>query len=369
MTRKILLLVVLILILTSCGWRGVNSLPLPGTAGRGEGAYEVHIDMPNVSTIERNSRVRVADSTVGSVTDIALQNGHAVVTVTLDPGVELPANATAKVGQTSLLGSTHIELAAPVSEAAEGRLEEGDTIPLERAGAYPTTEETLSSVSLVLSGGGLAQIGDISSTLDDALTGRQDAVRGILNQLDAILTGLDKQKEDIVRAMEGLDRLSFEVAQQNTVLSTAVDGVAPALVVLDDRKADLTAALSSLGTLGDSATRIVRSSGDDLDANLRDLRPVLKSLADSGSSLTESSRYLLTYPFPIDTYENAVRGDYANGDVTIDLQLDTLDNALLLGTPWQGASSGLETPAGAAPTGTQPPIPSLADLLIPRTTP
>ena len=36
--------------------------------------------------------------------------------LSLDQNVELPANATAKVAQTSLLGSQHIELAAPVGE-------------------------------------------------------------------------------------------------------------------------------------------------------------------------------------------------------------------------------------------------------------
>ncbi len=321
--------------------------------------------MPNVTTIEPNSRVRVADATVGSVSDIALRNEHALVTVVLEPEVELPANAHAKIGQTSLLGSTHIELAPPVLEPAIGTLAPGDTIPLARAGAFPTTEETLASVSLVLSGGGLAQIGDITDSLDAALTGREDAVRTILAQLDEILTGLDDQKSEIVRAMAGLDSLASEVEQQNTVLSEAIDSLAPALVVLDDRRADLTDALVSLGTLGETANRIVAASGEDLEANLRDLEPVLASLANSGSSLTEYSRYLFTFPFPIDTYQNAVRGDYANGDVTLDLRLETLDNALLLGTPLQGALSGPEAIIGSMQPISLPTIPSLPDLLLP----
>ena len=360
-----LVILVLCLTLTSCGWRGLNSLPLPGSAGRGEGSYEIQIEMPNVTTIEPNSRVRVADATVGSVSDIALRNEHALVTVVLEPEVELPANAHAKIGQTSLLGSTHIELAPPVLEPAIGTLAPGDTIPLARAGAFPTTEETLASVSLVLSGGGLAQIGDITDSLDAALTGREDAVRTILAQLDEILTGLDDQKSEIVRAMAGLDSLASEVEQQNTVLSEAIDSLAPALVVLDDRRADLTDALVSLGTLGETANRIVAASGEDLEANLRDLEPVLASLANSGSSLTEYSRYLFTFPFPIDTYQNAVRGDYANGDVTLDLRLETLDNALLLGTPLQGALSGPEAIIGSMQPISLPTIPSLPDLLLP----
>ena len=74
---------------------------------------------------------------------------------------------------------------------------------------------------------------------------------------------------------------------------------------------------------------------------------------------------MFTFPFPIDTYQNAVRGDYANGDVTLDLRLETLDNALLLGTPLQGALSGPEAIIGSMQPISLPTIPSLPDLLLP----
>ena len=71
--------------------------------------------MPNVTNIQPNSRVRVGDVTVGNVTKVELQGWHALVTMRLNGDVVLPANATAKVGQTSLLGSLHIELAPPTA--------------------------------------------------------------------------------------------------------------------------------------------------------------------------------------------------------------------------------------------------------------
>ncbi|MCA2284490.1 mammalian cell entry protein, partial [Mycobacterium avium] len=42
-----------------CGWRGLNSLPLPGTEGGGPGAYTIQAQMPDVNNIQPNSRVRV----------------------------------------------------------------------------------------------------------------------------------------------------------------------------------------------------------------------------------------------------------------------------------------------------------------------
>ena len=90
--------------------------------------------MPDVQNLERNSRVRVNDVTVGTVTNIALQGWHALVTMTIDGGVDLPANATATIGQTSLLGSIHIELAPPTGSAPQGKLKNGSLIPLSSGG-------------------------------------------------------------------------------------------------------------------------------------------------------------------------------------------------------------------------------------------
>jgi len=58
---------------TGCGWRGLNTLSLPGTEGRGPGSYEVQAQLPDVTTIQQNSRVRVGDVTVGNITKIERQ--------------------------------------------------------------------------------------------------------------------------------------------------------------------------------------------------------------------------------------------------------------------------------------------------------
>jgi len=330
------------LALTGCEWDGLNSVPMPGTAGRGEGAYRVEIEMPNVTTLTQNSPVRVDDVTVGSIAAIEVDGWHALVTVALDKDTVVPANATAKIGQTSLLGSQHLELLAPVGEPARGRLADGDRIPLERAGVYPTTEQTLSSLSLVLNGGGLAQINDITTELNAALVGREDSVRNLLPRLDELVSALDTQRGDIVSALEGMDRLAVTVNNQNETLVRALEELPPALEVLVDQRQNLTSAMSSLGELSTVASRVVESSNDDLKANLQGLAPTLRALADSGSALTEVLGVLLTYPFPQNGINNVIRGDYANLAMTIDLTLDRLDLNFLTGTPLAGRLAGPE---------------------------
>ncbi|MBM7458252.1 MCE family protein [Rhodococcus coprophilus] len=330
------------LTLTACEWDGLNSIPMPGTAGRGEGAYQVQIEMPNVTTLTQNSPVRVDDVTVGSIASIEVEGWHALVTVALDKDTVVPANATAKIGQTSLLGSQHLELLTPVDEPAQGRLADGDLIPLERAGVYPTTEQTLSSLSLVLNGGGLAQINDITTELNAALVGREDSVRNLLPRLDELVSTLDAQRGEIVSALEGMDRLAVTVNNQNATLVRALEELPPALDVLVDQRQNLTSAMSSLGEMSTVASRVIESSNDDLKANLQGLAPTLRALADSGSALTEVLGVLLTYPFPQAGINNVIRGDYANLAMTIDLTLDRLDLNFLSGTPLAGRLAGPE---------------------------
>src|SRR5690242_3399808 len=88
---------------TGCSFQGVNSLPLPGAVGQGSGAQRYHVEIANVATLESNSPVMIDDVIVGSVGQMTVEDWHAVVEVSVEPGVVIPANAVASVGQTSLL--------------------------------------------------------------------------------------------------------------------------------------------------------------------------------------------------------------------------------------------------------------------------
>ncbi len=181
-------------------WRGLGSLSLPGTQGDGPASFAVQAQMPDVNNLQQNSRVRVGDVTVGNVTRIERQGWHALVTMRLDNGVVLPANTLVKLGQTSLLGSQHIELIPPTDARPEGRLHQGSLIPLAHSGSYPTTEQTLAALSMVLNGGGIGKVGDITEAFGTALRGRENDLRSLIHQLDRFAAYLNDQTGDIIAA-------------------------------------------------------------------------------------------------------------------------------------------------------------------------
>lgn len=318
-----------------CGWRGLNSLPLPGTEGNGAGSFVIQAQMPDVNNIQQNSRVRIADVTVGHVTKIERQGWHALVTMRLNGDVDLPANATAKIGTTSLLGSYHIELGPPKGEAAQGKLREGSVIPLSRGGAYPSTEQTLAALSLVLNGGGLGQVQDITEALSTAFHSREQDLRSLIGQLDKFTAYLNDQKGDMIAATEGVDRLVAKFAEQQPVLDRAVATIPDALAVLNDERGKLVEAADQLSKFSALTADSVNKTKENLIKELREVGPVLDSLANAGPSLTRSLSLLATFPFPNETFENFQRGDYANLTAIIDLTLSRIDQGIFTGTRWE----------------------------------
>jgi phospholipid/cholesterol/gamma-HCH transport system substrate-binding protein len=327
---------------TGCEWRGLNSLPLPGTQGTEQGAYDIKVQMADVAYVQPNSRVRVGDANVGTVTKIELEGWHALVSMRLNGDVDLPANATAKLGQTSLLGSLHIELAPPVGIAPEGKLHNGSLIPLASTGAYPSTDQTLAAVSLLLNGGGIGQIQDITAAFATAFAGREQDLKSLITQLDEFVGHLNEQTGDIIAATESFNDLVGQFAAQKPVLDKAIRTIPDALAVLNDQRNNLITAIDAFGKFSALAADSVDHTKDALVQEFNDFGPILESLANAGPALTRSLSFLATYPWPKETITNWVRGDYANLSLTIDLTLSRIDSSFFTGTRWEGDLTALE---------------------------
>lgn len=352
---------------SGCAFQGVNSLPLPGAVGRGADAGVYHVEIANVATLEPNSPVLMNEVVVGSVRSLAVKDWHADVEFSVKPGVVVPANAVASIGQTSLLGSMHLAINPPAGQAPEGQLAPGATIQLNDSSTYPTTEQTLSSLAAVVNGGGLGQFGDIIHNFSAALNGRETDFRDLITRLDTFVGALDAQRDNIVTSIEGLNRLSSTFAGQRDVITRALDKIPPAMDVLIKERPRFTTALQKLGTFSATANQFVNESQADLVANLRNLEPALKALADVGPELAGVLEYATHFPFTQSFMDRAIRGDYYNLFATVDFTIPRLKRSLMLGTRWEQEDAELVPTYGDPPylnytydplkTGVNPPPP------------
>jgi phospholipid/cholesterol/gamma-HCH transport system substrate-binding protein len=369
-----------LLMVSGCGFRGAYSLTLPGGADTGDDPYTVQVEFLDALDLVQQSGVRVADVPVGRVEKIELgEDWTARVTITVNGDVDLPANSVAAIQQTSLLGEKFVELAPPGNEEPEGSLREEPVIPLERTNRNVEVEELLGAMSLVLNGGGLAQLQAINRELGDALEGRESAIKATLDQLDTFIGGLDQQKEEINRALDSADALAATLAARTATIENALDTIGPGLDVLNEQRGLLVSMLEGLARLGEVGTRVIEQSAENTVADLQLLQPILTQLAAAGPNLAGSLPLLVTYPFPDSSltalnYRQAQTGGYAlftNMTATVNFDLTELlcrygfDNTGALvevpidplvpekcgqeSTP-EGASSGPSASAGGGPT-------------------
>jgi len=317
-----------VLLLASCsdgGFSGLYNTPLPGGADLGDHPYRVTAQFSDVLDLVPQASVKVNDVPVGRVEKIELapDTHSALVTLTVNGDIVLPANAGAELRQSSLLGEKFVELHTPTAEVATGRLADGANIPLARTNRNPEVEEVLGALSLLLNGGGVEQLQKISRELTNALSGNEPQIRALLSHVDEIATELDASKGEIVRAIDGLNKLSGTLVTQTGNLTTALDHLAPGLKVVTEQRDQLVGMLDALNKLSGVAVDTVNKSGDQLIANLKALQPSLHKLVEAGDNLPKALQILLTYPLP-DYAGNVIKGDYANVEATVDLNLDTL---------------------------------------------
>ncbi|GAA4835277.1 MCE family protein [Kitasatospora terrestris] len=329
----------LALALAGCSgsFHGIQDVPLPGGADLGAHPIEITAHFADVLSLVPQAAVRVNDVAVGRVTRIELAPGDwsAVVTMRINGAVRLPANAYAHVEQSSLLGEKYVQLSAPPSgEAQQGSLATGAVIPAAHTDRSVEVEEVFGALSMLLNGGGVAQLQTITAELNKAMAGNEPQLRSMLTRLATLTADLDAHRQDITDALDGVNRLSATLAARDQQIGTVLTDFSPGLKVLDQQRGALVTMLRALDGLSAVAVDTVNRSRDDMVADLKALAPTLQRLADAGKALPDSLQVLLTYPFT-DEVLRGVKGDYLN--VYLDLTaapgtqiipaLDPADNA------------------------------------------
>lgn len=347
---RFVLLLTLAVTATGCDFTGINSMPLPLTAGGDSDDLRVTVMMRNVTNLVPNSDVRYGEVIVGSVRTIEFDDWNAKLTIGLSADAKIPADVRAKVAQKSLLGAEYLELSSPGGSvgASVPLLADGAVIDLDRTGRYPETEEVLAAAALLLNGGGLPQVQTIAHELNAAMTGRTGDVRSLVTELTDFTAALDGQREEIVGAMESLDRLSSGIVKERAGISRALSELPRGIDALRAERHQLVDALQSLEALSAVSHRVLSRTEDGLVDNLDNLTPLTRQLADHADSLANSIDGV-TYPFPIRAINGGFFGDYINFFARFHLDLRDFAERFTDGTSLESLFSVL---FGIPPTAT-----------------
>ena len=138
-------------------------------------------------------------------------------------------------GQTSLLGSHAHRTGSADGRCATGTAAQRVADPTANGGAYPTTEQTLAAISLLLNGGGTGQGTGHHRAFSTAFAGREHDLRSLIGNLTDSSATLNEQTDDIIAATESFNNLVGQFADQKPLVDKALTTIPDALAVLARR--------------------------------------------------------------------------------------------------------------------------------------
>ncbi len=163
----------------------------------------------------------------------------------------------------------------------------------------------------------------------------------------------------MLTSLEKINRLAVATNDQKAAITGALDDLPEALRVVNGQRDDLVKLLQSLSRLSDVATGVIRDSKADTVANLRALVPTLTNLTKAGDDLAYATKALLTYPFsdgfvgntyakasgkcedgPPAVKQGVCFGDFSNLSLGLDIGVNQLQTIL----DGYSASAGVTAP-------------------------
>lgn len=317
-----------ILLVSGCGYKDVYSLPLPGGVGGGSGSYTVSVNFADAGNLVPRESCRSNDVPIGTITSISVTPDlRAHVVCKISGSVHLPANTTATIATTSLLGEAYVALGPPPGVAPQGELAHGTQVADTDSHTDPDVEEILGSLSAILNNGDIADLQDITQELNNALSGRESDVRALLSDLRTFTGRLNHHRTEITAALNGLNHLGSTLAAQRKTLGQALDSIPAGVRVLNDERPALIQALHQLSSLSKVGTRVINASRANTVADLKLLKPTIAGLAKDGGEIASALELIPDFPFPRNSLAG-IKGDYAGFYADVNFSLDAFNKEL-----------------------------------------
>ena len=147
--------------------------------------------------------MQLADVPVGSVRSIALDGSKAKVTLTFDNSVRIPADVSAAIDRTTILGDQFVQLNVPKSETGAGaasapQLADGAVIT-HTSTRRPTSSSSSRPASQVFGAISTTELEQIIEAGGQGFTGQDASLKAFLDDLDAVANGYAQHTSEITR--------------------------------------------------------------------------------------------------------------------------------------------------------------------------
>ncbi|GIM64274.1 MCE family protein [uncultured Nocardioides sp.] len=274
-----------VLALTLVAALRADDLPIIG------GGDTYHAMFTEAGGLKVNDEVRIAGVRVGKVDEIALAGDEVRVSFKVDDAADFGGDTRAAIKVKTILGAMFLAL----EPAGGGRLAEGATIPAARTSSPYDVVEAFEGLASTSDRIDTDQLADSLTTLADLTRNTPEEFRGALDGLSRLSSNIAAKDEQLNTLLVNLERVSTvldERDQDIIALMEDSDVLFRALVARREAVHDL---LVSSTTLSKELTRLIDQSRADLKPALAHLENVVAVLNKNEDNLDSSLRLMAPF--------------------------------------------------------------------------
>jgi phospholipid/cholesterol/gamma-HCH transport system substrate-binding protein len=251
--------------------------------------HTLDAQLSDVTGLSTGDAVNIAGVPVGQVSGIAVQHGHALVSMSIDNTVTLRRSTDVGLRWHNVIGQKEMELypgrGGPV-------LPPGSTIPLDHDVTDASVDAFLNSLGPVLSSINPREANAFVENVSGALEGDTAQINQLINSgaaVSATVQALDSQVGQVIgnldQVLTALASRSGDIGSLVTNLQTVSSALASKNSLLDDVVGNLSLVATDLAGLVGNNHGTITSTIDNLQAVAADVQNNQQNLADSLSSL------------------------------------------------------------------------------------
>ncbi len=247
---------------------------LAGCGGPPGGTITATASFSDVSDLTAGAPVQYAKITVGSVKSVTLHADQAKVVMTIDRDAEVPADVTAELTQTSVLGQHFVLLVAPSPKGPY--LTDGTVIT--HTEFVPGIQQLVESGSAVFGAVNAAQLSQIVDNGAQGFGGQAAHLKQLIADFNSILAGYASRSSEITQVIDNLDQFNSTLgpdAQQN---AQSLANLAQTTQILAQQSSNFETLLQSLDNLAVQGHSILQSGLTQTEDQIHALAAVADQL-------------------------------------------------------------------------------------------
>ena len=233
--------------------------------------------------------VRIAGVKVGTIESIKPVGTQAEMTLRVDNGIRIPADAKAVLVAQNLVSARYVQL-TPAYESGPA-MSDGAVIPIERTAVpveWNEVKEQLTRLATELgpdNGMSTGSVGRFIDSAANAMDGNGEKLRQTLAQLSGVGRILADGSGNIVDTIANLQTFVTALRDSNEQIVRFQNRFATLTSVVDDSRSDLDAALKNLSDVVGETTRFINGTRDKTAEQIQRLANVTQTVADNRMAL------------------------------------------------------------------------------------